>query len=411
MKLLRHATGRPMAATNFKIPAGFQLSGTACQIKKNGQRDLALIVAPDGADATAVFTQNRLAAAPVLVAKDHLKAARGKIRAVLSNSGNANCATGEAGLSDAHRSCAALAAALNIAPTTVIPASTGVIGVPLPVNRLIDGIPAACAELGATADHARAFAEAIMTTDTRPKMAVAVCRSGGAESAVLGFAKGAGMIHPNMATMLAYVLTDLQATPDQLSQILTPVVRRTFNRISIDGDTSTNDMLIVMASGKSALRLDDPETRQRFESTFEAICADLAEQVVRDGEGVQHLVRLHINGAASEAEAEQIAATIATSPLVKTAWAGADPNWGRILAAIGRSGIELDIDRVDIDFGPLPVCRAGVQVPFDEGAAHAYLSQPEFGITIHLNRGRHAILYLTCDLSSDYVRINADYRS
>jgi glutamate N-acetyltransferase / amino-acid N-acetyltransferase len=228
---------------------------------------------------------------------------------------------------------------------------------------------------------------------------------------VLGVAKGAGMIHPQMATMLAYVMTDVNATPEQLSRILGGVANRTFNRISIDGDTSTNDTLMLLASGKSGIKLEGPAAQTKFAAAVEQVCASLAEQMVRDGEGVKHLVKLTLQGARSEKEAEQIASVIATSALVKTAWAGADPNWGRILAAIGRSGVAVDISKVDIDFGELPICRDGMSVPFEETAVHAYLSQPEFEITIQLNRGLREILYLTCDLTADYVRINADYRT
>jgi glutamate N-acetyltransferase/amino-acid N-acetyltransferase len=385
------------------IPNGFQLGTAACRIKKSGGPDLALIVAPHGAAASAVFTTNRLAAAPVVVAKTHLRRSRGKIHAVITNSGNANCATGRTGLDHAVMSCAALAMSLNVKPATIIPASTGVIGVPLPVERLLSGIPHAIANGGDSDHHIADFAAAIMTTDTRPKIAGA--------ANLLGFAKGAGMIHPNMATMLGYVLTDVTATPTQLSRILKPIIARTFNRISIDGDTSTNDMVIVLASGKSPLNLASTATARQFATALESVCASLAEQIVRDAEGLRHFVRLHIQGARSETEAERIAATIATSPLVKTAWAGADPNWGRILAAIGRSGIAVDVSKVDITFGEMPVCRGGVQVPFDEDAAYQYLSQPDIDIHITLNRGKSSLMYLTCDLTTDYVRINADYRT
>ncbi len=400
-----------MSPTNLRIPLGFLLGGVACQIKKSGARDLALIVAPDGAATAATFTLNRLAAAPIVVAKQHLRTSRGKIHAVITNSGNANCATGKNGIKNALQTCATLAKTLNVKTTAIIPSSTGVIGVPLPVDRLINGIPAAYSGAGHTADHATAFASAIMTTDTRPKTAQETCTTTHGEATLLGFAKGAGMIHPNMATMLGYVLTDVKATPSQLSQILRPIIRRTFNRISIDGDTSTNDMVVVMASGKSSVTLANVSARKKFITSLEKVCASLSEQIVRDGEGLQHFVRLHIEGARTEAEAERIATVIATSPLVKTAWAGADPNWGRILAAVGRSGVALDISKVSIDFGKIPVCRRGVQVPFDEAKTHTYLSQPDINITVNLNRGKAHIVYLTCDLTSDYVRINADYRT
>lgn len=397
--------------THHHIPLGFVLGSTTCGIKQSGTPDLALIVAPDGAATAATFTANRLAAAPVQVAKAHLRKSRGRIHAVITNSGNANCATGKAGQTHATQSCTTLATILGVAPTAILPASTGVIGVPLPIDKLLNGIPKILATLGDSTHHASNFAAAIMTTDTRPKTTTAEISTRKGSASLLGFAKGAGMIHPNMATMLGYILTDVSATPVQLSKMLRPIIRRTFNRISIDGDTSTNDMVIMLASGKSPLNISDRSTCIQFEEALETCCASLAEQIVRDAEGLSHFIRLHICKARSEVEAEKIAATIATSPLVKTAWAGADPNWGRILAAAGRSGIALDISKVDIDFGEIPVCRKGVQVPFDESAAHQYLSQPTIDITVTLNRGKQKITYLTCDLTTDYVRINADYRS
>ncbi len=361
--------------------------------------------------AAAVFTTNRLCAAPVIVGREHLAASDGRIHAAIVNAGNANCATGEPGLEAARKSCEAVAEALGIQAAQVIPSSTGVIGVPFPTEKLIAGVGRVIEAAGDSPAHAESFACAIMTTDTRPKLAAATIELRGKTATVLGVSKGAGMIHPQMATMLAYVMTDVEATPEQLSRILGGVANRTFNRISIDGDTSTNDTLMLLASGKSGIKLDGRAAQAKFAKAVEQVCESLAEQMVRDGEGVKHLVKLKIQGARSEKEAEQIASVIATSALVKTAWAGADPNWGRILAAIGRSGVAVDISKVDINFGELPICRAGMAVPFEESAAHAYLSQPEFEITIRLNRGSREILYLTCDLTADYVKINADYRT
>ncbi|HLH06758.1 MAG TPA: bifunctional glutamate N-acetyltransferase/amino-acid acetyltransferase ArgJ [Terriglobales bacterium] len=395
----------------FKVPSGFRLGSTTCGIKQSGTPDLALIHAPEGAAAAAVFTKNLLCAAPVIVGREHLAVSSGRVHAVIVNAGNANCATGDSGIAAAKKSCEAVAAALGVEPTQVIPSSTGVIGVPLPLEKLAGGIRPAIETAGDCPNCAERFARAIMTTDTRPKLASASIDVQGRTATVLGISKGAGMIHPQMATMLAYVITDVQATPEQLSRILGPVADRTFNRISIDGDTSTNDTLMLLASGKSDVSLESRAAQMKFGKAVEAICASLAEQMVRDGEGVKHLVKLQIQGARSEKEAEQIAGTIATSALVKTAWAGADPNWGRILAAIGRSGVGLDINKVDIDFGTLPICRQGRPVPFEEAQAHAYLAQPEFDISIRLNRGSRQITYLTCDLTADYVKINADYRT
>jgi glutamate N-acetyltransferase/amino-acid N-acetyltransferase len=395
----------------FKVPAGFRLGATTCGIKQSGSPDLALIHAPEGASAAAVFTKNRLCAAPVIVGREHLASSQGRIHAVIVNAGNANCATGELGVEAARRSCAGVAQALSLQAEQVIPSSTGVIGVPFPTEKLVAGVGCVIEAAGDSAAHAESFARAIMTTDTRPKLAIATIEMHGKTATVLGVSKGAGMIHPQMATMLAYVMTDVDATPEQLSRILGAVANRTFNRISIDGDTSTNDTLMLLASGKSGIKFDGRSAQNKFAGAVEQVCASLSEQMVRDGEGVKHFVKLNIQGARSEKEAEQIASVIATSALVKTAWAGADPNWGRILAAIGRSGVAVDISKVNINFGELAICRGGVAVPFDESAAHAYLSQAELEITIQLNRGSREILYLTCDLTADYVKINADYRT
>jgi glutamate N-acetyltransferase / amino-acid N-acetyltransferase len=395
----------------FKVPAGLRLGATTCGIKQSGSADLALIHAPEGASAAAVFTTNRLCAAPVMVGREHLALSQGRIHAVIVNAGNANCATGEPGLQAARKSCEAVAQALGIHAAQVVPSSTGVIGVPFPTEKLLAGVGLVAECAGDSSAHAEGFARAIMTTDTRPKLAMATIELRGKTATVLGVSKGAGMIHPQMATMLAYVMMDVEATPEQLSRILGPIANRTFNRISIDGDTSTNDTLMLLASGKSGIRIEGRAVQTKFAKAVEQVCASLAEQMVRDGEGVKHLVKLKIQGARTEKEAEQVATVIATSALVKTAWAGADPNWGRILAAIGRSGVAVDISNVDINFGELPICRGGMAVPFEESTAHAYLSQPEFEITVQLNRGSREILYLTCDLTADYVKINADYRT
>lgn len=395
------------SSEQYKVPAGFRLGATTCGIKQSGSPDLALIHAPEGATAAAVFTANRLCAAPVVVGREHLAVTRGRVYAVIVNAGNANCATGEPGIAAARKSCQAVADALKIDATQVLPSSTGVIGVPFPTEKLLAAVGAVNAACGDSAEHAGQFARAIMTTDTRPKIAAGTV----GRAKVLGIAKGAGMIHPQMATMLAYVMTDVQATPEQLTRVLGAVANRTFNRISVDGDTSTNDTLMLLANGKSGLSLESRAAQSEFANAVERVCASLAEQMVRDGEGVKHLVKLRIQGARTEKEAEQIARTIATSPLVKTAWAGADPNWGRILAAIGRSSVPVDIDQVDIFFGELPICKSGMAVPFDEGAAHEYLSRAEFEISVQLHRGSRDIVYLTCDLTADYVKINADYRT
>jgi glutamate N-acetyltransferase / amino-acid N-acetyltransferase len=394
---------------NLQIPGGFRFAATKAGIKASGNPDLALIEAPEGASAAAVFTRNLVVAAPITIGRKHLGASRGRLRAILVNAGNANCATGKAGLKAAEESCKALAKQLGCGPDVILPSSTGVIGVPFPVTKLLSGIPALLEVRGDSGDDVLAFAGAIMTTDTRPKIATAEFTIGGKTARLLGIAKGAGMIHPDMATMLAYIVADVEATPKQLQMVLKRTANSTFNRISIDGDTSTNDTLCLLASGASGLSLSSAKVAKAFAEALYRVCLSLSEQIVADGEGVKHVVRLKIEGAKSEQEAEQIARTIAHSPLVKTAWAGTDPNWGRILAAIGRSGVPLDVSKVNIHFGQIAVCRNGQASPFDEKETHQHLSQPTFEITVNLRRGKHSITFFTCDLTAEYVHINADY--
>jgi glutamate N-acetyltransferase/amino-acid N-acetyltransferase len=396
-------------SADIRVPGGFQFAATTAGIKASGKPDLALIEAPEGATAAAVFTKNLVVAAPVTVGRNHLKSSGGRLHAILVNAGNANCATGKQGIAVCEKSCKSLAAALDTKSKNILPSSTGVIGVPLPVEKLMSGIPQLLEARGNSPDHALAFAQAIMTTDTRPKVATAQLRVGDKTATLLGIAKGAGMIHPNMATMLAYVVTDVAASAPQLNQLLKRAADRTFNRISIDGDTSTNDTLCLLASGASQLPLSNQQVRHLLAAALLEVCGSLSEQIIADGEGVKHVIRLQIEGAKSEREAEQIAKTIAHSPLVKTAWAGSDPNWGRILAAIGRSGIQLDPSKIDIYFGDIQVCRGGRAHPFSEADAHAYLSQPHFDLKVDLRRGTSGIEFLTCDLTAEYVHINADY--
>jgi glutamate N-acetyltransferase/amino-acid N-acetyltransferase len=354
-----------------------------------------------------MFTRNRVAAAPVVVGRAHLKRNKGRVRAVLVNAGNANCATGAAGVAVAEESCAALGKALEAAPEFVIPSSTGIIGVPLPVEKLVAAVPEVVAGRAGHVDALKAFATAIMTTDTRMKLASAEFAAGKKTVRVAGVCKGSGMIHPNMATMLVYVFTDLEAEPKELQTALKAAVDTTFNAISVDGDTSTNDTVLLLASGASKVKLGSVE--KKFAEALRGVCKSLAEQVVRDGEGAEHLVRLQITGAKSVDEARVIARSIANSPLVKTAWAGCDPNWGRILSSVGKSGVAVDPSKINIYFGPQQVCKGGTAHPFDAQKAHEYLKQREYEIKVELGRGKSALEFLTCDLTVEYVHINADY--
>jgi len=389
------------------LPKGFRFSALAAGIKASGKPDLAVVVAESPASAAALFTTNRVQAAPVLVGREHLKIAKGRLRAIVVNAGNANCATGTAGLKAARNVCQSAGKLLGVRAAEVFPSSTGIIGVPLPVEKITDNLPRALSAAEATTDAARDFAHAILTTDTRPKWASARIQHRGKDITLMGVCKGSGMIHPNLATMLVYVFTDVSASPAELRRLLKATTDISFNCISVDGDTSTNDTVLLSASGASGIRL--AEMKKQFSAALTEVCCSLAGQIVADGEGVQHVVTLHIEHAKSLAEAKQVARAIAQSLLVKTAWAGADPNWGRLLAAIGYSGVRLDPSRVDIYFGPQQVCRQGVFHPFDEVQAHDYLGQPDYEIRIRLGRGKASARFVTCDLTTEYVHINADY--
>ncbi|MEE9235389.1 MAG: bifunctional glutamate N-acetyltransferase/amino-acid acetyltransferase ArgJ [Candidatus Acidoferrales bacterium] len=411
-----------------RLPGGFRFAGVAAGLKGGGALDLGLAEAPGGASAAALFTSNRVVAAPLEVDRRHLRAGRGRIRAVIVNSGNANCAT-RRGRQGSERVCRELGRRLGIPSVQVFPASTGVIGVELPVGKIVRALPRLLSQRRDSAGGVRRFARAILTTDTRPKLAVAGFRCGRGRATLLGVAKGAGMIHPRLrpalrdlggrarlaggghATMLAYLFTDVEASAGELQGLLAAACGRTFNRISVDGDTSTNDTVLLLASGASGLRPRTRLDKRRFAAAVEAVCASLAEQIVADGEGVGHVVRLRVEGARNPEEAERVARAIARSPLVKTAWAGADANWGRVLAAVGASGAPIHPGRVDIFLGPQQVCRRGKACAFAEGAAHRYLSRPRFEVRVRLGRGRAAAVFLTCDLTTDYVRINAHYRT
>jgi glutamate N-acetyltransferase/amino-acid N-acetyltransferase len=391
------------------LPAGFLWSAATAGIKTSGYSDVALAEAPLGASAAAMFTRNRVVAAPVEVGRAHLRKSKGRVRAVLVNAGNANCATGKPGIAAAERSCAVLGAALEAAPQFIIPSSTGIIGVPLPVEKLVAGVPALAAGRAGDVDALRSFAVAIMTTDTRMKLASAEFAVGKKTVRIAGVGKGSGMIHPNMATMLVYLFTDLEAEPGALQGLLKAAVDPSFHAISVDGDTSTNDTVLLLASGASKVRLAAAGVARKFAEALRGVCASLAEQIVRDGEGAKHLVRLQIHGAKSADEARTIARSIANSPLVKTAWAGSDPNWGRILSSVGKSGVAVNPAKINIFFGEQQVCKSGMAHRFNEKQAHEYLKQPEFEIRIELGRGKHSLEFLTCDLTVEYVHINADY--
>ncbi|MDJ0784512.1 MAG: bifunctional glutamate N-acetyltransferase/amino-acid acetyltransferase ArgJ [Desulfosarcinaceae bacterium] len=387
---------------------GFRAAGVACGLKPNGDKDLGLIVADRPASVAGVFTRNRVKAAPVQLCQERLAA--GTCSAVIINSGNANCATGAQGRTDAEAMARIAAEAVGVDPQSVLVASTGVIGQPLPIERIRDGVPTLVA--GLRHDGFGDLARAMMTTDTVPKAEVRWGEVDGKRFTVAAVAKGAGMIRPDMATMLAFVCTDVAADPRVLRTLLQAACDRSFNRISIDGDTSTNDTVLLMASGVSGIRLEAEAAQHRFQSLLDEMLLALAKQLVKDGEGVTKVVEIRVHGAADRSAALKVADTIAHSPLVKTAFFGEDANWGRILAAAGRSGIELDPDRVDIYFDDVQMAAAGQGCgDAAEARAAAIMKLPAYAVTVDLHAGDAAASLLTCDFSVDYVKINADYRS
>jgi glutamate N-acetyltransferase/amino-acid N-acetyltransferase len=402
------------------LPRGFRFGGTHCGIKRSGRLDLGLIVAKEACPAAGVFTTNRVKAAPVLLSQAHLKRSANRVRAIVVNSGNANCATGAAGLRASRKTARAAARLLGCRPEQILVCSTGVIGLPLPVHRIVSALPDLESLIGNRPQTYMEFSKAILTTDTHPKWAASSCRIGGKLVRFIGCAKGAGMIHPQMATMLAFVLTDAKAPAALLQRALREIAVRTFNTVTVDGDTSTNDTLLVLASGASGApaptRAKNREYRT-FIAALEEVCRTLALAIVADGEGATRLVEIEVKGAASAKDARQIATTIAHSPLIKTAVAGADPNWGRILAAAGRAGVPLDPDRVEIWFGGVRMYgrKNGVgssqPLRFSEKAAHQRLLAKQVPILVDLKLGRGTARAWTCDLTAEYVHINASYRT
>ena len=399
-----------MTLNTTDLPLGFSYAARAAGIKKSGKPDLALIVADRPVPCAGTFTTNRVVAAPVVLTRERIGA--GLCQAILINSGNANACTGERGLADARR-CAALAAAsLGVAEELVAVCSTGVIGVPLPMDRFVEQIPLLAAER--TADGADGVARAMMTTDAFPKVAARRVALGRRDCRLVGLAKGAGMIHPNMATMLAFVMTDATLDSDLAATLLRTAVDRSFNRITVDRDTSTNDTVLLLASGATGappLAAGSPEAAA-FAAALEAVLLELAKMIVRDGEGATKLVRIQVDGAADDADALAVARSVATSALVKTAFFGADANWGRIIAAAGYAGAALDPQRVSIRFDDVAMVEHGLGLgAAQEALATEILKRAEFTVTVDLGLGRGSAWYYTSDLNYEYVRINADYRS
>jgi glutamate N-acetyltransferase/amino-acid N-acetyltransferase len=401
---------RPLT-TGVTAARGFRAATASADVRGDGsgKPDVAIICSDVPAAAAGVFTTNRVKAAPVVVSQLHLK--RGRARAIVVNSGNANACTGAQGLGDALRMVQATAEAVDCDPGEVLVASTGLIGRTMPMDRIRPAIMAAGSHLDHGSGHRAA--EAIMTTDTRPKEAVAQFVGYDVPHTVGGMAKGAGMIHPDMATLLAFITTDAKVAPDLLSDLLRASVRISFNSISIDGDTSTNDCCLVLANGAAGAPAIERGTREAdlLAGAIDAVLMELAELIVADGEGVTKTFSVHISGALDEDQARLAARTVTTSPLVKTAIHGADPNWGRILAAVGRSGADLALDRCRLTLAGMELFAMGraSSTPVEEVARA--LRQPRIAIEMDLGVGEAEATALGCDLSSEYVRINADYSS
>ncbi len=390
--------------------AGIEVATLSAGIKTEGRRDLVLFSLQPMTKVAAVFTRNAFCAAPVVVAKEHL--AEGRPSYLLINTGNANAGTGEPGMRDARECCARLAAVMQCRAEEVLPFSTGVIGEPLPMPKILDTLPGFPSAL--QADGWEDAAYGIMTTDTVPKGASRQLEINGKTITITGISKGSGMIRPDMATMLAYIATDAEIAGPLLQQCLNDAVKFSFNRITVDGDTSTNDACVLMASGQSGVTIEaDSDSYIRFAEALTEVCQQLAQLIVRDGEGATKFISIEVNGGRNEGECEQVAYTIAHSPLVKTALFASDPNWGRILAAVGRAGIEnLDLESLSIFLGDVCIVRDGGRAAdYREEQGQVVMDHDEITIRVELARGEATAVLWSCDFSYDYVRINAEYRS
>ena len=390
------------------IVSGFRAGAVAAGLKKRGGLDLSLILSEKEAIGAGVFTTNQVKAAPVVVSQEHLR--DGKVRAIIANSGNANACTGEQGFTNAKAMAEIAAKELGIEPQEVLVASTGVIGAQIDIGLVSRSISDLTNSL--SAEGLLQALEGIMTTDTFPKIASFKGSAGGKPYSIAGIAKGAGMIMPQMATMLCFVLTDINIGLPHLKRALSLSVEKTFNRITVDGDTSTNDMVLVMANGMAGNGTMDSDDEEGFRGGLTKVMGDLATMIVRDGEGATKLIHIYVRGAATSADALTAARTISNSPLVKTAFYGQDPNWGRIMAALGRSGVEMKPQEVEILVDHVKIVERGVGTGADkEKDAAECMRNREFSVTVDLRRGAYEDHVITCDLSHEYVSINADYRT
>jgi len=391
-------------------PQGFRAAGVKAGIKQSGKEDVAVIYSVVPAAAAAVFTTNDMAAAPVIVSREHIKG--GVLSAIVVNSGCANACTGEQGMANAQEMVKQTAELLNISPQTVLVSSTGIIGVNLPMEKVSAGIRQAVAQL--SVEGYDSAMQAIMTTDTFAKTVAYEFIMGDVPVRIAGIAKGAGMIHPNMATMLGYITTDANISSALLKQALEEAVSLTFNMITVDGDTSTNDTVCVMANGQSGNSLLDSAADPQYPLFVEAlqtVCRYLAQQVVRDGEGATKFLEITVKGARNFEQGKQAAMSIAKSPLVKTAFFGQDPNWGRILCAVGYSGTNTDPVRTSLSIGGVTIVKAGLGAQYDEGTLRKVMSEKDITIVVDLGLGETQATVWTCDFSYEYVKINGEYHT
>ncbi|MBE0447810.1 MAG: bifunctional glutamate N-acetyltransferase/amino-acid acetyltransferase ArgJ [Actinobacteria bacterium] len=388
------------------VPKGFKASGVACNIKQSGNKDIAVVVSEKVAIAAAVFTTNKMAAAPVHLSKNHI--ANGKVQAVVINSGNANACTGRQGYRDAEKMAEVAGLAIGINPKDIIISSTGIIGVPMPIQKVEEGIKMAVGRLpkGTGTDAA----EAIMTTDTFSKEYAIAFELDSQEVRIGGMAKGSGMIAPNMATMLAVITTDALVTLGALDSSLKAAVNKSFNSITVDGDTSTNDMVVLLANGESGARVTTGNAGV-FQEALNQVCMELAKLIVRDGEGATKFIEVEVIGAVGDTDAKKAAMAIANSNLVKTAFFGQDANWGRIVAAVGYSSADIDPARVDIYFGGEKLVENGCVVAHDAAKVNEAIKSNDIEVKVDLKLGDGSARMWTCDLSYDYVRINAEYHT
>ncbi len=389
------------------LPIGFQSAGIACGVKQSGKLDLALFISETGARAAGVFTQNRVVGAPVIVSRSRLPAET--VRGVVINSGNSNACTGERGITDARQMTALVAERVGAHEDDILVCSTGVIGKFLPMEKIAAGIRDASQQLQPTTHNLHLAAQAMMTTDTVEKVVTRKLEVNGVKGTITGVCKGAAMIAPNMATMLAVVMTDISLPADRISGLLLAAVNRSFNNISVEGHTSTSDSVLLLANGASGVTCNTPEELEQFQSILNDVCTELARKIIRDAEGAKHFVTVNVHGLPTDADARKIAQAVCNSPLVKTAITGNDPNWGRIVSAAGYAGVPFQEQDLSLVLNGVVIYEAGRPVGYDEAALSNSMKSGTVSVDLHFRLGRAQVTYWTCDLTAEYVHLNADY--